>query len=80
MYSQVKGKPHVPNNKQVSHICFEKKKTFDINVFISSTVSIPQFYMILYTLYAPVVDLSIVLCFLSRLIRFFYKMLLLSYK
>lgn len=61
MYSQVKGKPHVPNNKQVSHICFEKNP-FDINVFISSTVSIPQFYMILYTLYAPVVDLSIVLC------------------
>lgn len=66
MYSQVKGKPHVPNNKQVSRICFEKKNPFDINVFISSTVSIPQFYMILCTLYAPVVDLSIVSCFMSR--------------
>lgn len=66
MYGQVKGKSHVPNNKQVSHICFEKKNPFDINVFISFTVSIPQFYMILYTLYAPVVDLSIVSCFMSR--------------
>lgn len=48
------------------HISALRKKTFDMNVFISCTVSIPQFYMILYTLNAPVVHLSIVSCFMSR--------------